>query len=185
MATKALELFSAYRSGQVPPGGGYVVSSFMVDGSAYVRYEIVAYRRARGLRLSREGLTFAADGNRVFVLVESEAWPDKAAEPWQRGARHRIPHCFAELATVAVRNHSRIMVSRAPVVISAEFTIPCPAEIDFAFLFLPRPGALDTIHGFMAKTLQEECLIPAPEARRAAGLIRSALARCSIGSRPW
>lgn len=185
MAAKALELFSAYRSGHVPPGGGYVVSSFMVDGSAYVRYEVVAYQRARNLRLSREGLTFASDGSRIFVLVESDAWPDQAVEPWRRGARHRLPHCFAELATVAVRNHSRIMVSRAPVVISAEFTIPCPAEIDFAFLFFPRRDALDTIHAFMARTLQQECLIPAPEARRAAGLIRSALARCSIGGRPW
>ena len=138
MSAKALELFSAYRSGRVPPGGGYVVSSFMVDGSAYVRYEIVAYRRARHLGLSREGLTFAADASRIFVLVEPDGYPERVTEPFQRDARHRIPHRFAELATVAVRGHSRIMVSRDPVIVSSRFTVAAPSGIDFAFLFLPR-----------------------------------------------
>ena len=185
MAAKALELFSAYRSGQVPPGGGYVVSSFMVDGAAYVRYEIVAYRHARNLRLAREGLTFAADGSRIFVLVEADAYPDKAVEPLRRDARHRIPHSFAEMTIVASRNHSRIMVSRAPVTVAAAFTIACPAGTDFAFLFLPRDDALATIDAFMAATLQQECLLPERAARRAAGLIRAGLARCSVGRRPW
>ena len=185
MAAKALELFSAYRSGSVPPGGGYVVSSFMVDGSAYVRYEIVAYRRARNLCLSHQGLTFAADGSRIFVLVEPCGYPDKATEPFQRDARHRLPHRFAELAMVAVRSHARIMVSRDPVVVSSEFTVAAPTGIDFAFLFLPRHEAVDTIHGFMTKTLQQECLVPAAGARRAGGLIRSCLARCSVGRRLW
>ena len=185
MPAKALELFGAYRSGQVPPGGGYMVSSCMVDGSAYVRYEIVAYRRARNLRLSRDGLTFSSDASRVFVLVEADAFPDKAVEPLRRDARHRIPHCFAELAIVASRGHSRIMVSRVPVTVSAAFTIPSPAGVDFAFLFLPRPDALATIEAFMAETLQEECLIPKQPARRAAGLIRSALADCNVSAHPW
>lgn len=184
MATKALELFSAYRSGRVPPGGGYLVSSCMVDGSAYVRYEIVAYRRARNLLLSRAGLTFNSDGSRIFVLVEADAYPDRTVEPWRRDARHRIPHCFSELTIVATRSHSRVMVSRDPVTVAAEFTIPCPAEIDFAFLFMPRRDAPATIEAFMAATLQEECLIPERPARRAAGLIRAALADCGISANP-
>ena len=185
MSAKALELFSAYRSGRVPPGGGYVVSSFMVDGSAYVRYEVVAYRRARNLVLSRAGLTFTADASRIFVLVEPDGYPARATEPFQRDARHRIPHHFAELATVAVRSHSRIMVSRDPVIVSSQFTVAAPAGIDFAFLFLPRRDAVDTIHGFMTRTLQQECLVPETGARRAGVLIRSCLARCSVGRRPW
>ena len=185
MSAKALELFSAYRSGRVPPGGGYVVSCFMVDGSAYVRYEIVAYRRARNLGLSREGLTFAADASRIFVLVEPDGYPERATEPFQRDARHRIPHRFAELATVAVRSHTRIMVSRDPVVVSSQFSVAAPAGMDFAFLFLPRHDAVDTIHGFMTRTLQQECLLPEPGARRAGVLIRSCLDRCSVGRRPW
>ena len=185
MSAKALELFSAYRSGRVPPGGGYVVSSFMVDGCAYVRYEIVAYRRARHLRLSREGLTFAADAGRIFVLVEPDGHPDRATEPFQRDARHRIPHRFAELDTVAVRGHSRIMVSSDPVIVSSQFTVAAPAGIDFVFLFLPGHDAVDTIQAFLARTLQQECLVPQAGARRAGVLIRSCLARCSVGRRPW
>ena len=185
MSARALELFSAYRSGRVPPGGGYVVSSCMVDGCAYVRYEIVAYRRARNLGLSREGLTFAADASRIFVLVEPDGYPEREIEPFQRDARHRIPHRFAELATVAVRSHSRIMVSKDPVIVSSHFTVAAPAGIDFAFLFLPRHDAVDTIRKFMTGTLQQECLVPQTGARRAGGLIRSCLARCSVGRRPF
>ena len=185
MSAKAVELFSAYRSGRVPPGGGYVVSSFVIDGCAYVRYEIVAYRRARSLDLSRDGLTFAAEASRIFVLVEPDGYPERAIEPFQRDARHRIPHRFAELATVAVRSHSRIMVSRDPVIVSSQFTVIAPTGTDFAFLFLPGHDAVDTIHGFMTRTLQQECLVPKAGARRAGALLRSCLVRCSVGRRPW
>ena len=183
MSAKALELFSAYRSGRVPPGG-YVVSSFMVDGAAYVRYEVVAYQRARNMILSRAGLTFAADASRIFVLVEPDGYPACATEPFQRDARHRIPHRFAELATVAVRSHCRIMVSRAPVIVSSQFTVAAPVGIDFVFLFPPRHDAVDTIHRFMTRTLQQECLVPHAGARRAGVLIRSCVARCCVGRSP-
>ena len=166
MSAKALELFSAYRSGRVPPGGGYVVSSFMVDGAAYVRYEIVAYRRARHPG-SHAGRSHLRRRRQQDLRAGRAGWliPRAATEPFQRDARHRIPHRFAELATVAVRSHSRIMVSRDPVIVSSQFTVAAPAGIDFAFLFLPRHDAVDTIQGFMAGTLQQECLVPEKPAR--------------------
>ncbi len=184
MVARALDLFSAYRAGDLTPGG-YIVSSFMIDGSAYVRYEIVAYRAARHLWLSDGGLTFAAAGSKVYVLVEPVGFPGSSTEPWQRDAEHRIPHTFQELSIVAVRNHSRIMVSNAPVAAPAAFTIQCPDGIDFAFLFPPRRGTLDTIRSFMARTLQEECLVPATGARRVAALIRACLESCVAGTSPW
>ena len=185
VAARALDLFSAYRSGDVTPAGGYVVSSFMVDGSAYVRYEIVAYRSLRRLGLSDDGLAFAADGNKVYVLVEPVGFPGSSTEPWQRDAAHRIPHTFRELSIVAARNHSRIMVSGAPVPAPAAFTVGCPHGTDFAFLFPPRRDALDTVGTFMALTLQEECLVPATAAQRAAALIRARLETCAAGTSPW
>ena len=185
MSVKALELFSAYRNGRVPPRGGYVVSSFMVDGCAYVRYEIVAYRKACTLDLTRDGLTFAADASRIFVLLEPISHPARATEPFQRDARHRIPHRFSELATAAVGNHTRIMVSRDPVPVASQFTVAAPTGIDFAFLFLPGDDAVDTIQAFMAGTLQQECLVPKAGARRAGVMIRSCLDRCSVGRGCW
>ena len=185
MSTKALDLFSAYRSDRIPPRGGYIVSSFMVDGSAYARYEIVAYRDARTLRLSGDGLSIAADASKVFVLVEPIGYHDGATEPWRRDARHRVPHTFAELSMVSARNHSRIMVSNAPVLASAVFTVARPDGIDFSFLFLPGREALDAIHAFLEHTLRDECLIPSAAARRAAALIRSRLADCHVGTGSW
>ena len=185
VSSKALDLFGAFRAGRIPPRGGYVVSSFMVDGSAYVRFEIVAYREARTLRLSADGLSIAADAGKLYVLVEPVGYHDSATEPWRRDARHRVPHTFDELSTVSARNHSRIMVSSAPVLASAVFTIVPPAGTDFSFLFLPRREALDTIYAFLWQTLRDECLVPSVAARRAAELIRSRLAACHVGARPW
>ena len=133
---KAFDLFSAYRMGRVPARGGYIVSSFMVDGSAYVRFEIVAYRQAQALRLSDEGLSIAADADKVYVVVEPAGYPQAGTEPWQRDARHRVPHTFAELSTVSARGHSRIMVSNAPVLAAAVLTVARPVGVDFSFLFL-------------------------------------------------
>ena len=157
----------------------------MVDGSAYARYEIVAYREARALRLSGEGLSIAADAGKVYVLLEPTGYHDCTTEPWQRDARHRIPHTFAELSTVKVRNHSRILVSTAPVLLSAAFTVVRPGGFDFSFLFLPGRTALDTIHRFLWQTLHEECLVPPAPARRAAALVRSRLAACRVAAGPW
>ena len=185
VSSKALDLFSAYRAGRIPPRGGYIVSSFMVDGSAYARYEIVAYREARTLRLSDDGLDIAADAGKVFVVVEPFGYHDSDTEPWLRDARHRVPHTFAELSIVSARGHSRIMVSSAPVLAAAVFTVARPAGIDFSFLFLPGREALDTIHAFLWQTLQDECLVPAAAARRAAALVHSRLASCHAGTRPW
>ena len=185
MSGKAFDLFSAYRTGRVPARGGYIVSSFMVDGSAYVRFEIVAYREAQALRLSAEGLSIAADAGKVYVVVEPAGYHDSGTEPWQRDVRHRVPHTFAELATVRARGHSRIMVSNTPVLASALVTVARPGGVDFAFLFLPAREALDTIGSFLGRTLQDECLVPPAAARRAAALIRSRLAGCHVGSRPW
>ena len=182
---KALDLFTAYRHGRMPAGGGYIVSSFMVDGSAYARYEAIAYRHARTLRLSDDGLSVAADASKVYVVVEPTGYHDSATEPWRRDARHRVPHTFAELATVSARNHSRIMVSSVPVRCPALFTVTQPGGIDFAFLFLPRREVLATIHAFLEQTLRDECLVPVTAARRAAELIRARLAACPVGAAPW
>lgn len=185
VSAKAFDLFSAYRDDRIPAAGGYLVSSFMVDGSAYARYEIVAYRAARAVRRSDEGLSIAADASKVFVLVEPVGYHDSATEPWRRDARHRIPHTFAELATVSARHHSRIMVSNSPVPASALFTVAEPSGIDFAFLFLPGREALASIHAFLDQTFRDECLIPVAAARRAAELVRSRLAACNVAARPW
>lgn len=185
MSSKAFDLFSAYRTGRVPARGGYIVSSFMVDGSAYVRFEIVAYREARALRLSEEGLSIAADAGKVYVVVEPADYHEAGIEPWRRDARHRVPHTFSELSTVSARGHSRIMVSNSPVLAAAVVTVEPPGGVDFSFLFLPAREALDTIGSFLRRTLQDECLVPPAAARRAAALIRSRLAGCHVGAGPW
>ena len=185
MVAKALDLFSAYRDGMLPSGGGYIVSSFMVDGSRYARYEIVAYRDARNLSQSAGGLTFASTGSKIFVLVEPADYAGRTTEPFQRDHGYQIPHSLAELTMVTAKDHCRVMVSTEPVIASSAFTIACPMGIDFVFVFFPRTRVLDTIQSFFSATLAQECHVPEAAAQRAARLIRARLARCSVGKRTW
>ena len=84
MATKALDLFQAYAEDKLPRDGGYIVSSFFDQNSAYSKYEVVAYNGVKNIYLSEEGLTFQTDGNKLFVLVEPTNYPEKHVEPYVR-----------------------------------------------------------------------------------------------------
>lgn len=178
MVTKALELFSAYRSGKLPAGGGYVVSSATAEGSPITRFEIVVYREARSLVLSPAALTLDAAGDKVYVLVEPSGHAEHDVEPFRRTPDGRIPHRFSELAIVGGHAGARVLVSARPVAAAGPVTVGQPGGTDFAFLFLPRAGVLDSIQAFLAATFRDECLLPAVAARRAAAAVRACLARC-------
>jgi hypothetical protein len=70
MAVKALDLFRAFAEEKLPAEGGYIISSFFQETSAYSKYEVVAYNSVKAIYPTSEGLTFQADGNKLFVLAE-------------------------------------------------------------------------------------------------------------------
>ena len=178
MVIKALDLFSAYRSGTLPAAGGHILSSFTADGSPIARFEVVAYRDARNMDLSPSGLTVHGAAAKAFILVEPADHPEREVEPFRRDPRTRIPHRLSELTIITARDEHRVLVSAEPVTISSPFTVPHPAGTDFAFCFFQRAGALDAIHQFLAATLREECQLPPVAARQAATAVRTCLGRC-------
>ena len=180
MAPKALDLFNAYSSGQLPPGGGYIVSSFLKETSAYSIYEIVAYSGVKNLFVSPQGMTFQTDGNKIFILAEPDNYAKKFIEPFRRDSDEQIPHRFKELAMVTAKNQARVMVSTDPIVTYSAFTIIRPSGINFAFIFFNRDDVFDSIRTFFSKTLNTEAKIPRRDAEQAADMIVESLERFNV-----
>ncbi len=180
MPTKALDLFEAYKQNLLPKEGGYIVSSFFQETSAYSRYEVVAYNNLKDLYPSDEGLTFQSDGNKLFVLCEPFSYPNRHMEPISRDKSYQVPHRFKEMDILVCRDQSRVMVSKQPVMSYTSFTILRPRSSDFAVIFYNLPNVLDTIQAFFAKTLNTATRIPKTEAAQAARLIVDGLRKFTI-----
>ncbi len=180
MATRALDLFKAYAQDKLPKEGGYIVSSFFQEASAYAKYEVVAYSAVKAIYLTQEGLTFQSDGNKLFVLSEPANYHRKHMEPFTRDSRHQIPHRFGELEVVTAKNQTRIMISKDPVLSYASFTVLKPTGINFAFIFYKLPDVLETILHFFEKTLNQEAGVPKSDATAAARKIVEGIDRFTI-----
>jgi hypothetical protein len=180
MPIKALELFKAYAAEQLPSEGGYIVSSFFQPTSAYSKYEIVAYNTVKAIYPTAEGLTFQADGNKLFVLCEPPDYTSKHMEPYTRESEFQIPHRFREVETITAKNQTRVMVSREPVLTYTSFTIIRPTGMNFALIFYNRPDVLESIQQFFQKTLTGEAAVPNPDAAKAATLIVAGLQKFTI-----
>jgi hypothetical protein len=180
MPVKALDLFKAFAAEKLPAEGGYIVSSFFQETSAYSKYEIVAYNSVKAIYPTSEGLTFQADGNKLFVLAEPASFMKKHLEPYTRDTAFQIPHRFSEVETVVARNQTRIMVSREPVMTYSSFTILRPTGMNFALIFYHQGDVVDSIELFFQKTLNGEAAVPKSDAAKVAQLIVKGLNKFTI-----
>lgn len=171
MAVKAINLFDAYTKSALPDSGGYIVSTFFDPTSPYARYEVVAYGGVRNLELTGDGLTFQADGNKVFVLCEPPGYIQKYVEPCNRDKAHEIPHRLRELEIITTKNQTKVMVSKEPVLTYSSFTVLRPTGNDFSVLFYNLPDVVESIEQFFGVTLNKEAGIPLTDAKRAAKLV--------------
>jgi hypothetical protein len=181
MDVKAIDLFKAYGENRLPREGGYIVSSFYQQNSAYSKFEIVAYSGVQSLYLTWEGLTFLADGNKLFVLAEPGDYDKKDSEPFTRAGQQQVPHRFADLEQFTARNMTRVMISRQPVIAYSSFTILRPTALNSSLLFYNLPDALNSIGSYFAKTLNAEAGVPASDAQEAARRIMAGMKRFAVG----
>lgn len=180
MDEKAIDLFKAYAESLLPREGGYIVTSFFHENSAYAKYEIVAYSGMKSVYQADEGLVFQTDGNKLFVIAEPADYERKELEPYMRDDRHQVPHLFSELDQVTAQNQTRILISRQPVSTYSSFIIPRPTGLNFSMLFFRLPDVLDSIAAFMQKSLAEKGNVPAGDAAEAAGRIAAGLKKFTI-----
>jgi hypothetical protein len=180
---KAVDLFKAYAEGKLPSEGGYVVSSFLNEHSAYSRYEVVAYSGVKSIVLTNEGLTFQTDGNKLFILAEPPNYAEKHLEPFRRAAKDQIPHRFSELDILTTRNQTKVMVSKTPLMTYGSFTIIKPTGENVAFLFYNLPDVLESIRKFFSTALNKEATVAKTDADKAAMLVVEGLQKFTIWSK--
>ena len=180
MANKAMDLFQAYAKGALDKEGGYIVSSFFDNNSAYSRYEVVAFAGVKNITLTSEGLTFQTDGNKLHILVEPANYPKKHLEPVSRDTSESIPHRFKELDIYTAKNQTKIMVSKEPVITYSSFTILVPTGMNFSILFYNLPDVYDSLQFFFEQTLNREAGIPKSDAKKAAATVVEGVKRFGI-----
>ncbi|MBN1798971.1 MAG: hypothetical protein JW822_10355 [Spirochaetales bacterium] len=180
MKIKAVDLFQAYTQNKLPQDGGYIVSSLFDSHSAYAKLEIVAYRNARAIFFSTEGLSFQTDGNKLYMLVEPPDYEYRDEEPFRRTREKQIPHRFSELNIIQTKNRTRVMVSKKPVMVYSSFVVLKPTHDDFAFIFYHQPEVLDTLLIFLEQTLQKECSITEDDVKKITSLIVQSLNKFTV-----
>jgi hypothetical protein len=177
---KAVDLFKAYAESKLPSDGGYIVSSFLDEHTAYSRYEVLAYSGVKSIVLTEEGLTFQTDGNKLFVLSEPPNYTQKHLEPFRRTGKDQIPQRFAELDILIAKNQTKVMVSKTPLMTYGSFTVVRPSGANVAFLFYNLPDVYSSIAKFFSAALNKEATVPKTDADKAGALVVEGLKKFTI-----
>lgn len=165
---KMKELFGAYNASELPTDGGYIVSSFFDETSTYTKYEITSYNNVKDIYITEDGITFQADGKRVFVLVEPANYASKHIEPTYRDAFHKAPYRFKEVDTITSKREDRIMIGKDPVETYGSFTILKTFGNNFSYIFYKTDDLMSAVEDFFSKSLWQDARVPKRDAEAAA-----------------
>lgn len=165
------ELFGAYARNELPTDGGYIISTFFDESSTYTKYEVTSYNNVKDIYASDEGLTFQADGQKIFVLVEPASYSKKHIEPTHRSGLERIPYRLKEVDVYTTGRQDKIMVGKEPVMTYTSFTVLKTQGNNFSYIFFKSDDLKKAIHEFFAKSLREDARIPRSDSQNAADLI--------------
>jgi len=167
------ELFSAYRNSELPTDGGYIISTFFDESSTYTKYEVTSYNNVKDIFPGEDGLTFQADGQKVFVLVEPANYSKKHVEPTYRSHMEHIPYRFKEVEIHTTRRQDKIMIGREPVMTYGSFTIVKSQGANFSYVFYNAEDLIESIRKFFAKSLWQDARVPKRDAEDAAKIIQA------------
>jgi hypothetical protein len=176
----ARELFPAYQSGNLPAKNGYIVSTFYHSASTYTRYELISFDNVKDIYLNDEGLTFQAEGRKIYVLAEPAGWPDSHTEPAYRKDSDRIPYRYKELITYTTKRQDRVYVGREPVVSYSNFTVLKPVGQNVAYVFYPGDDVRENIMEYFRLSLWKQARVPQTDAREVVKVINEVFQKIII-----
>ena len=174
------ELFEAYQAGKLPAKGGYIVSVFYHANSTYTRYEMISFSNVKDIYMTDEGLTFQAEGRKVYVLVEPASYPNRHTEPAYRTEAERIPYRNKELIDYTTRRQDHVYVGREPVVTYSNFTVLKPVGSDISYVFHPTGDVRETIVEFFRKSLWKQARVPQGDAREISKIVDEAYSKIIV-----
>ena len=170
MATKAMDLFEAYRQDKLPKDQAYVVSSFINGSNGYTIYEVISYSGVKAIYPEGTALTFQSSGKKMHILVEPASYPKKAIEPYLRDKTDQIPLRFSELSVHVAKNQSKIYIAKKPIESLSSFTVARPAGLNISFVFYDLPDMYETLTKFFEQTYNKDAAIPQADAKKVANM---------------
>ncbi len=165
------DLFDAYQSGEFPTEGGYIISNFFDSNSHYTRIEMISYGNVKDIYTTDDGITFQADGLKMYVLVEPASYTQKHTEPCYRDDRHKIPYRFKEVDTYVTKRQDKIMVGKEPVETYTAFTVMNETGLNQSFVVFKDEGIEESLANYFNQVLWKNVNIPRNDAQAATEMI--------------
>ena len=160
------ELFDLYGKGEFPMHGGYILSAFFSDHSMYSKFEMISYSNVKDIYLTDEGLTFQADGQKIFWLVEPSTYTGKATEPTYRGDSEKIPYRFNEVEIFTTKRQDRILIGKKPAYSYTSFTVMKSHGQSFSCVFFMADDIVEVVKAYLTKCMYEEAGVPRADAQK-------------------
>ena len=150
------ELFELYAKGEFPMNGGYILSAFFHEQSMYSRFEMISYSNVKDIFTSEEGLTFQADGQKIFWLVEPSNYTAKATDPTYRPDSEKIPYRLNEVVIHTTKRQDRVLIGKQPVHSYTSFTIMKPQGQNFSCVFFMADDIVEAVQQYVAKCMYDQ-----------------------------
>jgi hypothetical protein len=144
--------------------GGYIVSAFFHEQSMYSKFEMISYSNVKDIYLAEEGITFQADGHKIFWLVEPSSYTGKTIEPTYRSDLEKIPYRMNEVEVFTTKRQDRVLVGKKPVYSFTSFTIMKSQGQNYSYVFFMGEDLLATMQNYFAKSLYDEAGVPRSDA---------------------
>jgi hypothetical protein len=164
---KVMNLFDAYEENKLPHDKAFIVSSF-INESGYSIYEVISYSGVKEIFKGGDGLTFKAQGKKLYILIEPASYPKKSIEPYLRDKGEVIPARFNELDLITCKNQVRIYIGKKPYESISAFTITQPVGFGVSFVFFNLDDIYSNIAAFFEMSFNKDAKVPQSDAKKAA-----------------
>ena len=155
--------------------GGYIVSVFFDESSNYTRFEAISYGNVKDIFINEEGITFQADGRKLFVLYEPVAYIQKGIDPCYRDDAHRIPYRFKELERYVTKRQDRIYIAKEPVETFTAFTVLNESGYNESYVVYQDDDTAEMIGNFVLMTLWKNMRIARNDAQNAVDILKEVI----------
>jgi hypothetical protein len=162
------ELFDTFNKGEFPMNGGYIVSAFFHEQSLYSKFEMISYSNVKDIYSSDEGITFQADGQKIFWLVEPSNYPSKATEPTYRNEEEKIPYRMNEVEIFTTKRQDRVLIGKKPVYSYTSFTVMNSRGQNYSYVFFMADDIIPTMQNYFTKSLYDQAAVPNSDAKKVA-----------------
>ena len=158
------ELFELYGKGEFPMNGGYIFSAFFHEQSMYSKFEMISYSNVKDIYVADEGLTFQADGQKIFWLVEPSNYTAKATDPTYRPDSEKIPYRLNEVIIHKTKRQDRVLIGGKPVYSYTSFTVMKSTGHNYSCVFFAADDIVESVKKYLVQCLDKEAGVPRSDA---------------------